>query len=181
MGQAEDVLYDLRNADLGEDYTEIGRTYEERYDTAKDLYDRKAYGSENFAGNIKSLIGDEAWQDLLTENGGSNKKAYEAAVKKYKLNKNDGNLYGSFSSLISEDAADPNSPKNKIFKNENGQITYDFSGFESYDAILDHMVSAFGISREYAKAMLADMATYSDTLQNDLNALNAAAAATKNY
>jgi hypothetical protein len=117
----------------------------------------------------------------LTENGGSNKKAYEAAVKKYKLNKNDGNLYGSFSSLISEDAADSNSPKNEIFKNKNGTITYDFSGFESYDAILDHMVSAFGISREYAKAMLADMATYSDTLQNDLNTLNAAAAATKNY
>jgi hypothetical protein len=58
-------LYDLRNADLGEDYTEIGRTFEERYNTIKDLYDRGAYGSENFANNIKSLIGEETWQNYL--------------------------------------------------------------------------------------------------------------------
>lgn len=179
MGQAEDVLYDLRNADLGEDYTEIGRTYEERYNTAKDLYKRKAYGSENFAGNIKSLIGDEAWQSLLNESDGSNKKAYEKAIKQYKLDKNDGNLYGSFSALINEGATDTEG--RQIFSNKDGKITYDFSGFETYDEILDHMVDAFSISREYAKAMLADMATYSDTLQNDLNNLNAAAAAEKNY
>ena len=60
-------------------------------------------------------------------------------------------------------------------------IEYDFSGFETYDEILDHMVESFGISREYAKAMLADMATYSETLQNDLNNLNAAANANNVY
>ena len=177
MGQAEDVLYDLRNADLGEDYTEIGRTYEERYKTAKDLYTRGAYGSENFAGNIKSLIGDEAWTELVDKNNGSNKKAYEEAVKKYKLNKNDGNLYGAFSSFVK------NSNSSVFGIDGSGKITYDFSveGIETYDDVLDHMVKAFGVSREYAKAMLADMATYSDTLQNSLNSLNAAAVANDTY
>ena len=174
MGQAEDVLYDLRNADLGEDYTEIGRTYEERYETIKDLYSRSAWGSENFAGNIKSLIGEEEWQSYLSEADGSTKKAWEQVLADYHLNKNNGNLYGSFSALIAAN-------ENDIFENENGTITYDLSGFENYDAVLDHMVSAFGISREYAKAMLADMATYSDTLQNDLNNLNAVANANNVY
>jgi hypothetical protein len=90
----------LRNADLGEDYTEIGRTYSERYDTAKDLYDRGAYGSENFGKNIASLIGDDAWAGLLKEANGNAKKAFELAKKQYKLDKNSGNLYGSMKALI---------------------------------------------------------------------------------
>jgi hypothetical protein len=164
----------LRNADLGEDYTEIGRTYEERYNTIKDLYERGAWGSENFAGNIKSLIGEEEWNKYLSANNNSTKQAWEKVSEDYFLSRNDGNLYGSFSALIAAN-------KNDIFKNENGKITYNLSGFDSYDAVLEHMVSAFRISRDYAKAMLADMATYSDTLQNDLNDLNAIANANQVY
>lgn len=177
MGQAEDVLYDLRNADLGEDYTEIGRTYEERYKTVQGLYERRAYGSENFTGNIKSLIGEEEWEKYLKEFEGSNKAAYEKIVKDYRLDKNIGNLYGSFSSLIKEN-------ETEVFGiDAEGKITYDLTveGIDTYDDVLDHMVKAFGVSREYAKAMLADMATYSDTLQKDLNNLNSAANAQKNY
>ena len=179
MNQAEDVLYDLRNADLGEDYTEIGRTYEERYNTIKDLYERGAYGSESFAGNIKSLIGEEEWKKYLITYQNNTKEAWEQISKDYALSKNDGNLYGSLSSLIARGATD--SKGRQAFKNANGIITYDFSDFESYDDILEHMVNAFSVSREYAKAMLADMATYSETLQNDLNALNAATNANNVY
>jgi hypothetical protein len=96
----------------------------------------------------------------VDKNDGSNKKAYEEAVKKYKLNKNDGNLYGSFASFVR------NSESSVFGIDSSGKITYDFSveGIETYDDVLDHMVNAFDVSREYAKAMLADMATYSDTL-----------------
>ena len=174
VGQAEDVLYDLSKADLGEDYTDIGKIYEERYETIKDLYERGAYGSANFAGNIKSLIGEEEWNSILAEADYNNKAAYEEVLKRYKLDQVNGNLYGSFSALISAN-------KNDIFTNKNGMIEYDFSGFETYDEILDHMVASFGISRDYAKAMLADMATYSETLQNDLNNLNAATNANNVY
>ena len=174
VGQAEDVLYDLSKADLGEDYTDIGKIYEERYETIKDLYERGAYGSANFAGNIKSLIGEEEWNSILAETGYNNKAAYEEVLKRYKLDQVNGNLYGSFSALISAN-------ENDIFTNKNGMIEYDFSGFETYDEILDHMVASFGISRDYAKAMLADMATYSETLQNDLNNLNAATNANNAY
>ena len=175
MGQAEDVLYDLRNADLGEDYTEIGRTYEERYNTIKDLYKRKAYGSENFGGNISSLIGEEEWNRYLSENNGNAKTAWEKVSSDYKLGKNDGNLYGSFSSLISKYGG------GGIFSNTGGKISYDLSGVKNYDDLLDKMVTNFKISRQYAKAMLADMATYSATLQSDLNGLNAAANAKITY
>lgn len=177
MGQAEDVLYDLRNADLGEDYTEIGRTYEERYQTIQDLYDRGAFGSENFAGNIKSLIGEDEWERYLSEAGNNARIAWENIASDYYLGENDGNLYGSFSSLINTYGSD-------VFGiDEQGRITYNFDvkGINTYDDILDHMVDAFGISREYAKAMLADMATYSETLQADLDSLNSIAYANEVY
>ena len=140
VGQAEDVLYDLSKADLGEDYTDIGKIYEERYETIKDLYERGAYGSANFAGNIKSLIGEEEWNSILAEADYNNKAAYEEVLKRYKLDQVNGNLYGSFSALISAN-------KNDIFTNKNGMIEYDFSGFETYDEILNHMVESFGISK----------------------------------
>lgn len=168
MKQAEDVLYELNNADLGTDYTDIGKIYDERLETIQDLAKRKAFGSENFAKNIASLIGVDAWNQALEEANQNSRIAYEKVLEQYQLNLNDGNLYGSFSSLIKKAGKN-----NKIFSNDNGTISYDLSGFDNYDAVLDHMVDAFGVSREYAKAMLADMTTYSETLQNDLDRLNA--------
>jgi hypothetical protein len=64
------------------------------------LYTRGAYGSENFAGNIKSLIGEDEWEKYLSNAGNNAKLAWENILSDYHLDENNGNLYDSFSSLV---------------------------------------------------------------------------------
>jgi hypothetical protein len=120
------------------------------------------------------MVGQDTWDQALLDAGGNKKAAADAINQQYGLSKNNGNMYGSMSHLLAQNGPVTDENGNNILSmGSNGSILYDLDNVKSTEELVSKIAEQFGVTKDYAEALVGDMKTYSETLGADLQANDA--------
>lgn len=174
-----DSLLLIENFDAGPDEGSVGEWVNEAAEAVEEFYQNGEYGNTQLQNYLRLLFGDEAWDTALKEADGNLKEAEKGFVDR--LSVLEGNLYGAWYELANdehyqaqikkaiEELEYPESLENgfKIYTDEEGQVQLQAAGATTKQ-LVEILAKAYGVSEDYAKAMLTDFASYSENLRTEL-------------
>ena len=166
---AGDAIARMEKIKIGETDTKLGKMYSEDWDAVEKLFKRGAYGDSQIDDYMAQLVGQDTWESALASSGGNKKEAADSLNKAYGLSENKGNMYGSLTYLMAQKGPLTDSEGNNILSvGPNGQILYDLTNVQNTEALVKQIADHFGVTEEYASALVGDMSTYSKTFGSDL-------------
>lgn len=170
---AADSMKRLKDIEIGDDLTEIGKTLNESADQIQDYIKRGAVNNSQIDDLATQLLGDPTWTYLMDQAGGDREKAYEAAKSTYGLDKIDGNLYGPWKTLVGnlDSSSDDVNEQllSKVFGiDSSGKISYNTEGTNTSE-IIEAMANLwFHGDTDTAGMYLGDLNTYSSGFEQSL-------------
>ena len=166
---AGDAIARMEKIKIGETDTKLGKMYSEDWDAIEKLFKRGAYGDSQIDDYMAQMVGQDTWESALISSGGNKKEAADSLNKAYGLSENKGNMYGSLTYLMAQKGPLTDSEGNNILSvGPNGQILYDLTNVQNTEALVKQIADHFGVTEEYASALVGDMSTYSKTFGSDL-------------
>lgn len=164
---AGDALAKFESHKIGRSGTELGGKYTEAWSNVQNLLDFGAYGDSQIGDYMAQMIGSKEWNDILN-NSPNQLAAVETVKERYGLQYNQDHLQGSIQYLLRQNAGN----SGPLSLNADGQIHWDLSDFDSLEEVVQGIVNQFGISKEYADAIVADMSVFSKDFSKQLNNLS---------
>ena len=166
---AGDAIARMEKIKIGDSDTKLGKMYSEGWDAVEKLFKRGAYGDSQIDDYMTQMVGQDTWESALASSGGNKKEAADSLNKAYGLSENKGNMYGSLTYLMAQKGPLTDSEGNNILSvGPNGQILYDLTNVQNTEALVKQIAKHFGVTEEYASALVGDMSTYSETFGADL-------------
>lgn len=162
---AQNVLSDtfelVDNFKSGRSITEVGSFFSDVKKSIEELTTLGAYGDEKLIDLEKLLFGDN-YNKMLADAKG------DMSIMAQKAQELVGQFNGNFYNLWAQAAS-----KSNLFSvNDDGSINVFLNKLTSIEQLTDELMGKLGVSRDVAKAMIADLETESATLKNDLEKLS---------
>lgn len=176
MGQlntvVEDVYDIVDNFEPDRDLGEVADYFNEITDTAIEMYQGGEYGNDQMISYIKLLFGEDAWTQALADASGNLEDAEKKFIDKINILKN--NIYGAWRDLAlnyQDEISDFNNKTNNDFGINLGadkSINLKINGMTTNE-IVAAVSEIYGVSDEYAKALIADFKNYSGEFATVVN------------
>lgn len=163
----------MENFNPGLDEGEIGEWVNGIKDTVTELYENGEYGNSQLQNYLKLLFGEDEWNKALSNANGNLQKAEGTLINR--LSVLEGNLYGAWEDLAKnyQDGLkkfnESSGTNIEIFKNKDGSIQLNTNGATT-EQVVNSLMSAYNVSKEYAEMMLTDFKNFSTDLQTELAA-----------
>lgn len=168
----EDVYDTVDNFEPDRDLGEVADYFNEITDTAIEMYQGGEYGNDQMISYIKLLFGEDAWTQALADAGGNLEDAEKKFIDKINILKN--NIYGAWRDLAlnyQDEISDFNNKTNNNFGIDLGadkSINLKINGMTTNE-IVAAVSEIYGVSNEYAKALIADFKNYSGEFATAVN------------
>ena len=168
----EDVYDIVDNFEPDRDLGEVADYFNEITDTAIEMYQGGEYGNDQMISYIKLLFGEDAWTQALADAGGNLEDAEKKFIDKINILKN--NIYGAWRDLAlnyQDEISDFNNKTNNDFGISLGadkSINLKINGMTTNE-IVAAVSEIYGVSDEYAKALIADFKNYSGEFATAVN------------
>ena len=168
----EDVYDIVDNFEPDRDLGEVADYFNEITDTAIEMYQGGEYGNDQMISYIKLLFGEDAWTQALADASGNLEDAEKKFIDKINILKN--NIYGAWRDLAlnyQDEISDFNNKTNNDFGINLGadkSINLKINGMTTNE-IVAAVSEIYGVSDEYAKALIADFKNYSGEFATVVN------------
>ncbi len=168
----EDVYDIVDNFEPDRDLGEVADYFNEITDTAIEMYQGGEYGNDQMISYIKLLFGEDAWSQALADADGNLEDAEKKFIDKINILKN--NIYGAWRDLAlnyQDEISDFNNKTNNDFGINLGadkSINLKINGMTTNE-IVAAVSEIYGVSDEYAKALIADFKNYSGEFATVVN------------
>ena len=165
----------IENFDPGRDTGEIGDWVNEAADTVIEMYDNGEYGNEQLQNYLKLLFGEDQWDAALLAADGKLDQVEGQFVDRLRIL--EGNLYGAWHELASSEQYQTQLSEYNAAQGTNIQISELSDGSielltngATTDQVVQGLMEAYNISKEYAEMLLTDFYNFSGDLKTELAA-----------
>lgn len=165
----------IANFDPGRDTREIGDWVNEAADTVIEMYDNGEYGNEQLQNYLKLLFGEDQWDAALLAAGGKLDQVEGQFVDRLRVLEE--NLYGAWHELATSEQYQSQLSEYNAAQGTNIQISELSDGSielltngATTDQVIQGLMEAYDISKEYAEMLLTDFYNFSGDLKTELNA-----------
>lgn len=176
-GVVEDAFDTIDNFEPARDTGEISQYYSDITDTMSEMLRLGEYGNDQLSSYMELMFEDD-WVKALDTYGGDLQKA--ASQFESKINKIKDNLFGVWDDLATgyTDSINKFNEAKKtafnVYKDASGVIVMEFGNMTTNEVVAA-IKEIYGVSEDFAKAMLADFKNYSPDFaykikDNDFNA-----------
>lgn len=165
----------IENFDPGRDTGEVGDWVNNVADTVIEMYDNGEYGNEQLQNYLKLLFGEDQWRDALLAANGQLDQVEAQFVDRLRIL--EGNLYGAWHELATSEQYQTQLSEYNAAQGTNIQISELSDGSielltngATTDQVVQGLMEAYDISKEYAEMLLTDFYNFSGDLKTELNA-----------
>lgn len=171
----ESAFNTINNFDPGRDTGEVGEWVNNVADTVIEMYDNGEYGNEQLQNYLKFLFGEDQWDAALLAANGKLDQVEGQFVDRLRIL--EGNLYGAWHKIATSEQYQTQLSEYNAAQGTNIQISELSDGSielltngATTDQVVQGLMEAYDISKEYAEMLLTDFYNFSGDLKTELNA-----------